>query len=321
MALTAAGAQLLAPEAALIRAVDAIEAAAARLPPIQAAVASLERLLLAVLPPMRPFVHASHLPFMNPAHVLLVALLYLQIVLVGVAVMKNLPKQNPKLFAMAHNVFLSSLSAYMCASLTAEAFRNNYSLLGNAVDPTANGARMARLLWLFYFSKVTEFVDTFIMVVKKNNHQISFLHLYHHTSILLVWWLIIYIAPGGDSWFSAALNSFIHVVMYGYYFLSSLGFKQVAFVKKYITLMQMVQFCMMMVQALGDSYLYPFYARLRGLDTLESPFPVVCAKILLWYMVSMLALFMNFYIKDRKKDKQRKQAIMMESTSKIKKTN
>ena len=29
-----------------------------------------------------------------------------------------------------------------------------------------------------------EFVDTLIMVAKKNNHQISFLHVYHHVSTL-----------------------------------------------------------------------------------------------------------------------------------------
>lgn len=37
------------------------------------------------------------------------------------------------------------------------------------------------------------------MALKKNNHQISFLHVYHHTSIFFIWWVITYYAPGGES--------------------------------------------------------------------------------------------------------------------------
>ena len=33
-----------------------------------------------------------------------------------------------------------------------------------------------------------EFTDTFIMILKRNDHQISFLHIYHHASTFL-WWV------------------------------------------------------------------------------------------------------------------------------------
>lgn len=39
------------------------------------------------------------------------------------------------------------------------------------------------------------------MVLKKNDRQISFLHLYHHTTIFAIWWGVTYYAPGGDSTF------------------------------------------------------------------------------------------------------------------------
>jgi len=57
---------------------------------------------------------------------------------------------------------------------------------------------MAKMIWLFYFSKIMEFVDTMIMVVKKNNRQISFLHVYHHCSIFTIWWLVTFVAPNGE---------------------------------------------------------------------------------------------------------------------------
>src|SRR5947209_12697367 len=66
---------------------------------------------------------------------------------------------------------------------------------------------MAKYIWLFYVSKTFEFMDTFIMVLKKNNHQISFLHVYHHFSIFMIWWFVTFTVPNGESYFSAALNS------------------------------------------------------------------------------------------------------------------
>ena len=35
------------------------------------------------------------------------------------------------------------------------------------------------------------------------------LHVYHHASISFSWWMITYTAPGGDAYFSAALNSLV----------------------------------------------------------------------------------------------------------------
>ncbi|KAI8619711.1 GNS1/SUR4 family-domain-containing protein [Chytriomyces sp. MP71] len=241
-------------------------------------------------------VHTPKLPFMNPVHVALTIACYLAIIVAGTTVMRSLPRFEIKTFALCHNLFLTSLSAYMCFKLCMEAWRNNYRVLGNPVDDSPNGWPMAKLVWLFYESKVTEFVDT-----------ISFLHLYHHASVLAVWWFVIYVGPGGEAWFSAALNSFIHVVMYGYYFLSALGFKQVSFIKKYITMMQMTQFCCMMVQAIGVGFAYPFYARLLGLEKTDFVYPSVCGKILLLYMISMLSLFANFYVQDRKRERASKE--------------
>jgi len=47
--------------------------------------------------------------------------------------------------------------------------------------------------------------------------QVSFLHLYHHYSIAWCWWIAIILFPGGDSYFGALLNSWIHVLLYSYY--------------------------------------------------------------------------------------------------------
>ncbi|KAJ3106505.1 Elongation of very long chain fatty acids protein 5 [Physocladia obscura] len=239
-----------------------------------------------------PSNYADMLPFMLPAYPLMAIATYLIAVSVGVYAMRSFTRFEAKSFALMHNTFLSLLSAYMGVRISVEAWKQNYGFWGSAVDSSESGVKMAELLWLFYFSKVFEFVDTLIMVAKKNNNQISFLHLYHHSSILVMWWFIMFAGPGGDAWLGAAVNSFIHVVMYGYYFLSALGFKQVTFIKKYITLMQMTQFCILLTQGLVASFVVDAYPR-------------ILAYSMVGYMVTMLVLFGNFYRKDRKRDKLR----------------
>ena len=47
----------------------------------------------------------------------------------------------------------------------------SYTLWGNAYDPSHKA--MAELIWVFYVSKIYEFMDTFIMILKGNTHQVT----------------------------------------------------------------------------------------------------------------------------------------------------
>jgi len=232
---------------------------------------------------------------MSPFTCLGLIVAYLVVIAGLVQWMKNREKFQLKTFSLLHNIFLTALSAYMAFFVALEAIKRGYSLFGNSLDRTPTGNRMAELIWLFYVSKIAEFGDTVIMALKKNNHQISFLHVYHHTSIFFIWWIICYFAPGGESYFSAALNSFIHVLMYGYYLWSSLAGKpkdekrprptEPAYYKRYITNMQMLQFTVMFIQAVSDLFIAP-----------PKDYPKFAAWILFYYMMTMLGLFANFYI-------------------------
>jgi elongation of very long chain fatty acids protein 4 len=232
---------------------------------------------------------------MNPIHTIALIAIYL----IGIFGLKKFMENREALklatFARVHNLVLTGLSLYMFVGILREAFKRNYSLFGNSLDTTETGNQMARMIWIFYVSKVLEFVDTVIMALKKNNRQISFLHVYHHTSIFFIWWIICYYAPGGESYFSAALNSFIHVLMYGYYFWSTMAPKleegkrprpsHPAYWKEWITRSQMFQFCVMMIQAISDLWI-----------TVPKSYPRFCVWILFYYMMTMLALFGQFYV-------------------------
>ena len=227
-------------------------------------------------------------------HMLAVCVGYLVLIPVLALIMRRRSKPlSVRGFATLHNVNLTLLSLYMLVEILRQAYIHHYSLFGNGVDHSPAGYGMARILYIFYLSKTLEFLDTVIMCLKKNFHQVTFLHMYHHASIFVIWWVIVYFAPGGEAYFSAALNSAVHVVMYGYYLWSTYAgrvpegkrpsWTHPAFYKRYITMMQMTQFAVMMLQASYD-LLFP------------SAYPRFCVWILFGYMWTMLALFGNFFV-------------------------
>ncbi|KAK3699160.1 hypothetical protein QZH41_011882, partial [Actinostola sp. cb2023] len=144
--------------------------------------------------------------------------------------------------------------------------------------------RIAAVLWWFYISKILEFLDTFFFILRKKNNQISFLHVYHHSTMVMLWWVGIKWVAGGQSFFSALINSFIHVIMYTYYGLSVFpSLKKFLWWKKFLTQFQLLQFCTVMF---------------HGIVSLkhECKFPLWMQYALLSYMVSFLLLFSNFYL-------------------------
>jgi len=231
----------------------------------------------------------------SPLQPLALIVAYLVVIPTLVLFMKKREAYSMKTYSLFHNIVLTSLSFYMGAEAIRQAVRLGYGLWRNPLVTDERGYEMARIVWIYYLSKILEFDDTVIMALKKNNHQISFLHVYHHTSIFFIWWVITYYAPGGESYFSVILNSFVHVAMYGYYLWASFAPKpdptkrphwtQPAYWKEYITRSQMVQFMAMLTQASYD------------LITGVPGYPRFCIWILFYYMFTMLGLFGNFYLR------------------------
>ena len=118
----------------------------------------------------------------------------------------------------------------------------------------------------------------------------SFLHLYHHSSITFVTAAFITFDINGDCYLAALCNSFIHVCMYGHYFLASFGVK--TWWKRYLTMMQLVQFIICWFQSvyalfLGSTCGYGTWLKI----------------LMITYQTSMFVLFMQFYFKSYSKKK------------------
>jgi hypothetical protein len=88
-------------------------------------------------------------------------------------------------FKFAYNIIQVMLCSYMCIEAGVRAYFAGYTLIPcNPVD--AVNHPISFILYVFYLSKVLDFLDTFFIIAEKRWQQLSFLHVYHHTSIFLV---------------------------------------------------------------------------------------------------------------------------------------
>lgn len=110
---------------------------------------------------------------------------------------------------------------------------------------TPEGLRAARAVYIYFLAKISELLDTVFFVIRKKERQITFLHLYHHTVMPMISWGATKYYPGGHGTFIGLINSFVHIIMYTYYMLAAMGpqYQKYLFWKKYITTLQMLQFC------------------------------------------------------------------------------
>eukprot|EP00834_Sanchytrium_tribonematis_P004881 NODE_264_length_11354_cov_1.067170.p6 type:complete len:244 gc:universal NODE_264_length_11354_cov_1.067170:531-1262(+) len=209
---------------------------------------AVENAVLAILPFKMnvPFLskseHSKHMPFMSVEIPIIFLTLYCCISYWGT---KRTTRFDHPFFKVAVNVYnasLVALSAFMVLTILIETTRLNYSWFNNGIDESKRALPLAKALSIFYLSKFPELLDTVIMAIKGNTRQISFLHVYHHTSIIIFWYCIMYSTPYSEAYFTAFQNSFIHTLMYSYYLMTSLkiGTYFTKKLKKYMTQMQMV---------------------------------------------------------------------------------
>ena len=88
-------------------------------------------------------------------------------------------------FKFLYNIMQVMLCSYMCIEALVQAYKNNYTITPCVPFDTVT-APILPILYIFYVSKVLDFADTVFIILDKKWKQLSFLHVYHHTSIFLV---------------------------------------------------------------------------------------------------------------------------------------
>mmetsp|Transcript_32785 Transcript_32785/g.38018 ORF Transcript_32785/g.38018 Transcript_32785/m.38018 type:complete len:323 (-) Transcript_32785:106-1074(-) len=247
---------------------------------------------------------ASTFPLANPYYALCVFSLYFVGLLVFFVIGKIVGKREMKTYGIVHNFVLTLWSLYMAVGVAWEAYNQGFTFWGNYVGDSPAAYSMAKFCWLFMISKVPEFADTYIMLLKQNYRQISFLHVFHHSSIVVVFATVCNIAPGGDTYFSVFQNSAVHVVMYLYYLLNMV-FSDTSAVRKFL---QKNKFCITYLQLL--QFLLNFIQTIYNLFIAEETYSRDSMVINFVYMIMMMGLFGNFLIRgkmERKKLQKQKQ--------------
>ncbi|GAB0177366.1 elongation of very long chain fatty acids protein 4-like [Grus japonensis] len=233
----------------------------------------------------------------SPLPVTLIFAFYLFVVALGPFYMRKRKPLQLRGLLIAYNVAMMTLSSYMFYEFLVTSILDDYSYLCQPVDYSQSelGMRMARVCWWFFFSKVIELLDTIFFILRKKQEQVTFLHVYHHGTMLFNWWSGVKYVPGGQAFFIGMLNSFVHIFMYGYYALASLGPQMHRYLwwKRYLTIMQLCQFVAI---AVHSSY---------NLFT-ECPFPYGFNTAVFLYILSLIALFLHFYYQTYTRGKKEK---------------
>lgn len=101
----------------------------------------------------------------------------------------------------------------------------------------------------------------YLLVINIHKHtpsfQVTFLHVYHHSLMMVGSWAFLKFTPSESVVFMGLLNSLVHVFMYAYYGLTALGpavAKHLNPYKKYITRLQLVSLLEMLVLFLSVSH-------------------------------------------------------------------
>ena len=55
-----------------------------------------------------------------------------------------------------------------------------------------------------------QFLQQVFFILRKKNNQVTFLHVYHHSTMLVICWYVAKYVPGGESKYCSYLNNFLH---------------------------------------------------------------------------------------------------------------
>jgi elongation of very long chain fatty acids protein 4 len=235
------------------------------------------------------FMNHGFLDYTNFTAIFYANVVYFVLVFVSYRVLKSKEMNgampmNLKPILRVYNLVCVVLAGLVVVEIVRYKYETSGSYVCNDLSHVSAEAkrRFFRAMWYYYAQKYFEMLDTIFFIFRFSWRQVSFLHVYHHSSITIVTALFITYDSSGDIYLPAMMNSFIHVLMYSHYFLSSFqSLKRHVWWRPYLTSLQLLQFAICWVQ--------PILA-LRG----NCGFPKFLAVLMICYQTSMLFLFTAF---------------------------
>ncbi|XP_031826921.1 very long chain fatty acid elongase 7 [Nomia melanderi] len=196
------------------------------------------------------------------------------------------------------------LSMYLFYEGMVSGWLHDYSFTCQPVDYSNNptALRMTRAVHLYFMSKLVELLDTVFFVLRKKNRQISGLHVFHHSLMPVAAWIGCKWLPNGHGTLLGLINTFIHVIMYTYYMLSSIGphMNKYLWWKKYLTMLQLIQFTIIFFHSAQIFF--------NGCNYPKVVTFLLCLNSLI-FIYLFGAFYVNSYIKSQAANKKQRTAI------------
>ncbi|XP_054158431.1 elongation of very long chain fatty acids protein 7-like [Oppia nitens] len=192
-----------------------------------------------------------HLPMMDngPWTMLSIMASYLVFVrYIGPQLMKDRQAFSLHYLMLFYNILLVLINVYYFAEMLA-CINYGWDLMDfqfpNKFDVSPKAIRLLYSGYGYFLTKFLDLFDTIFFVLRKKYSQVSTLHLYHHTIVPMLGWLVMRISPtAAPVVLFPICNSVIHAIMYSYYALSTFGPRIQPYLwwKKYLTILQLYQF-------------------------------------------------------------------------------
>lgn len=181
-------------------------------------------------------------PLSTVPEVVIMSALYLTVVLGGQVVMRRFPAVPARVLKvpfLVHNVLLSLGSGVLLILMLEDVypFFMKHGAHGSICLSEVTTKRMELFYIINYYFKYWELLDTIFLVLKKK--KLLFLHVYHHMATAALCYTQIR-GRTPMAWSIICLNLAVHVLMYMYYALTSVGIRCPW--KKLITISQITQF-------------------------------------------------------------------------------
>jgi len=206
--------------------------------------------------------------------------------------MKDKQPINCKVYMGIWNCLLSIFSSYCFHYIVNPLIFSQYTLHDKiCTDVVAyENKELNRWRTFFVLSKFPEMIDTVWIALRKR--KLSTLQLWHHFSVCLYCWLIVLEKTnntyensiGGHGTFFAAMNSCVHMFMYGYYAVVSLTTFRSNSLAQTITQFQTLQMLIGIIILMYRTY---------NCDGISINCETIFSYIMYW---SYLYLFVSYYI-------------------------
>ncbi|XP_043508603.1 elongation of very long chain fatty acids protein-like [Frieseomelitta varia] len=207
----------------------------------------------------------------------------------GPRYMKDKKPYELRTTLIVYNFIQVLFSIYLFYEGLMSGWLHDYDYRCQPVDYSENPQtlRMAKAVHFYFMCKLIEMLDTVFFVLRKKDRQISALHVYHHAIMPFCAWVGIRFVPNGHGTFLGVINAFIHIIMYAYYMLTSIGphMNKYLWWKKYITILQLVQFVLVFVHTAQLFF--------NGCN-----FPKSLAFLLLVNALLFIYMFGSFYVEN-----------------------